>query len=379
MEVLGIFDWIGDYIVPFIIILSVLVFVHELGHYLLARWNGVKIEAFAIGFGPEIFGKFDSTGTRWKFCLIPFGGYVKMFGDEDASSGKKSKKKLTRAEREVAFHHKALWQKAAIVFAGPLFNYIFAILSLVVLFMTYGQPFTAPVVSEVLKDSPAEAAGLITGDRIVAINGREIRRFEEVSRITRLSPEETLQITIIRNGENLILPVTTKAEEIQDITGEPARVGKIGVMSAQIEMVRHGFFSAVGHAFVESIDLIQNTYKAIKQMIAGTRSTDELGGPIRIAELSGDIAREGFSKALFFTALLSINLAIINLFPLPPLDGGHLLFYGIEAMMRRPIHEKVQNATVAVGVALVVMLMVFVTWNDLMRLDVLEYIHGLLS
>jgi len=286
---------------------------------------------------------------------------------------------MNAAQKALAFQYKPLWQRSLIIFAGPAFNYLFAVLALVVLFVAYGQPYTSTVISEVQEASPAAEAGLQAGDKIVAINGRSVTRFEEIKRVTSISPNETLKFDVMRGDETLTLPITPGVSEREDITGKMQKVGQIGIMSKQVEVVTHAPLTALRYAVHETWDLTLATFKAIKQIIVGSRSTEDLGGPLRIAQMSGEVAEAGFSKALFFTALLSINLGLINLFPLPPLDGGHLVFHAYEAIFRREPHEKVQNAIVMGGVAAVLLLMIMVTWNDLIHLNVVEYVTGLVS
>lgn len=369
---------IVDYVIPFIVILSILVFVHEFGHYWVARRFGVKVEAFAIGFGRELFGRTDSAGTRWKFCLIPFGGYVKMFGFEDVATTKpKDEEEFSEEDKKVAFYYKPLWQKALIVFAGPLFNYIFAVIVLALLFGTAGQPFTSNVLTEVQPDGAAAAAGLQPGDEVVRIDSQGVRRFEDIQRMVQLSPGEELNFIVIREGAELQLMVIPNASTREDVFGEAQDIGFIGVRSDQVTRVTHGPLTALYRGAVETYDLTAMTFKALGQMIRGERSTDDAGGPISIAVMSGEAAAGGLAAAMFFTALLSINLGLINLFPVPVLDGGHLLFYAVEAVARRPLNKKAQEVCTMVGLFLILSLMVLVTWNDLAKLDVFDYLKGL--
>jgi regulator of sigma E protease len=362
-------DILSDYLVPFLIVLTVLVFVHELGHYLLARWNGVRVEVFSIGFGPELFGWTDRAGTRWKFSAVPLGGYVKMFGDANAASQPGDEvDQMSAQERAVAFPHKRLGQRAAIVAAGPAANFLFAIVLLAGLFMTSGQPYTAPVVDQVRPDSAAAAAGLQPGDRIVGVDGSRIDRFEELQRIVRLNPGTELSVTVMRDESRVQLTAVPERETITDSMGTEHTIGLLGVTSAGFEYRRHGPVQALVEAGEETWALTVGTLQAVGQIIGGNRSAEELGGPIKIAQMSGEVADAGATNLIWFMAVLSINLGLINLFPVPMLDGGHLLFYAIEGVRGKPLGEQAQEYGFRIGLALVLSLMLFVTWNDLTQL-----------
>ena len=370
-----------SYIVPFLVILTVLVFVHEFGHYLIARWNGVRVEVFSIGFGPEVFGWWDRAGTRWKFSTIPLGGYVKMFGDSDASSGRPAPglARLAQAERDVSFHYKRLGQRSAIVAAGPAANFLFAIVVLAILFMTYGQPFTPAEVGQVQPDSAAEQAGIQPGDTILSINGRTVQRFEDVQQTVRLNPGVPMAIVVRRDGRELALDVTPARTELTDRFGNHYQIGLLGIARSGMEYVKRDPATALLQAGTETWDLSAATLKAIWQIVIGTRATDELGGPLRIAQMSGEVAQGGVVAVLWFMAVLSINLGLINLFPVPVLDGGHLLFYAAEAVRGKPLGQRAQEYGFRIGLALVLTLMVFATWNDLGHLRIVEFVKGLVT
>ena len=358
-----------SYAVPFLIVLTVLVFVHELGHYLVARRNGVRVEVFSIGFGPELFGFSDRSGTRWKFSAIPFGGYVKMFGDAGAASTpSEALKTMTPEERAVAFQHKRLGQRAAIVAAGPVANYIFAILLLLVLFASSGEPYTAPIVGGVEPGTAAEEAGLQAGDRILEVDGSHIERFEDITRIIQLRPGQTMAVVVERAGAPVTLSATPRLSVQTDNLGNEHRVGLLGIKSGPREYRQLDPASAGWRAVVETASLTGSMLEAIGQMVLGVRDAEEIGGPIAIAKMSGDVARLGIDQLLWFMAVLSINLGMINLFPVPMLDGGHLLFYGIEAVRGRPLGERAQEWGFRIGLALVLTLMLFATWNDLTKI-----------
>ena len=369
------------YIVPFLVILTALVFVHEFGHFLIARWNGVRVEVFSIGFGPEVFGWWDRTGTRWKFSTIPLGGYVKMFGDSDASSGLPvpGLARLAPAEREVSFHYKRLGQRVAIVAAGPAANFLFAVVVLAILFTTYGQPFTPAEVGQVQPGSAAEQGGIQPGDVIRSLDGSTVHRFEDVQQIVRLNPGVPMSIVVSRDGQEQTLRVTPSQTELTDRFGNHYQIGLLGIARSGMEYVKRDPATAIIQAGAETWNLSVSTLKAIWQIIIGTRATDELGGPLRIAQMSGEVAQGGVVAVLWFMAVLSINLGLINLFPVPVLDGGHLLFYAAEALRGKPLDQRAQEYGFRIGLALVLTLMVFATWNDLVHLRIVEFVKGLVS
>jgi regulator of sigma E protease len=367
-------------IIPFLVVLTVLVFVHELGHYLVARRNGVRVEVFSIGFGPELFGWFDRAGTRWKLSAIPLGGYVKMFGDSDASSMPSGAvHEMSEQDRAVSFHHKRLGQRAAVVAAGPAANFIFAIVVLAVLFATIGQPFTPPDVGTVQANSAAERGGFKPGDVILQVDGQKIERFEDVQQAVRLNDGSPMHIVVKRDGKDVELTITPQQQEITDRFGNVHRVSLLGIVRSGVDYVRRDPASAVLRAAEETWSLSAGTLTAVWQMIIGARTTDELGGPLRIAQMSGEVAQGGFVALISFMAMLSINLGLINLFPIPVLDGGHLLFYAAEAIRGKPLGQKAQEYGFRIGLAFVLMLMVFVTWKDLVHIGIVEFVKGLIT
>jgi len=376
-------DWLigaWSYLVPFLVVLTLLVFVHELGHYWVARRNGVRVEVFSIGFGPELFGWNDRAGTRWKFSAIPLGGYVKFLGDADAASTPGAElPEMTEAEKAVSFHHKRLAQRAAIVAAGPIANFLFAIVLYAGLFSFVGQPFTPPEVGGVVPNSAAERADIRAGDRIVRINGERIERFEDIQRIVQLGLDQPLSVTVRRDSREVSLTATPVVTLETDRLGNQVRVARLGIRGGGIEFVRHGPAEAAWRAIGETYTQSVATLKALGQIIVGRRSSDELGGPLRIAQMSGEVAQGGVSYLLAFMAILSINLGLINLFPVPLLDGGHLLFYIFEALRGRPLGQRAQEYGFRVGMVLVFSLMIFATWNDLVHLRVVQFLVGLIS
>ncbi len=439
----------------FVLVLSILVFVHEWGHYIVARLCGVKVETFSIGFGKELFGYNDSHGTRWKFSLVPLGGYVKMFGDTDpASTGHKETvgegllaRPMTEEDRKVAFFAKPVWQRALVVFAGPAVNFIFAIFLLAGLFTFYGQPVTPPTAAAIIQGSAADKAGFEPHDRVIAIDGHDVNRFEDIRQRVMIALDTPMNFTVVRDGQNVDVTATPVRETFADrfgfehergvlgligavngfgmeniisVNGKPVEsqeqaqeilaknfdkdveVGfkavkegdradvlvlhpyknlneKFGqeedgkpllIISEKIgeDVVRHSPGSALVHAVIEAKDVAIGTLTALGQIITGTRSATELGGLIRIGAMAGDMAQAGIIAVITFTALLSINLGLVNLFPIPVLDGGHLVFYAIEAVKGSPINEKGQEYAFRVGFTLLIGLMVFANLSDILQL-----------
>jgi len=369
------------YVLPFILVLSVLVFVHEFGHYLVARLCGVKIEVFSIGFGREIFGINDKAGTRWKFSIIPLGGYVRMFGDADASSRpKEGLGALSDAEKAVTFQFKPLWQRFAVVAAGPVTNFLFAIVVLAVLFMAVGRPFTAPKVGAVREGSAAAVAGIEPGDTVRAIGGTSIRRFEQIQQIIAINLGTSVAIMVERGGRTIDLKATPEVVEFKDNFGNSHSKGLLGISSSHtMEVEKMGPFSAIAASVSETFSMSRDILVTLRQLIVGERSSSEIGGPLQIAKLSGDFAKNGIVSLIWFMAVLSINLGLLNFFPIPLLDGGHLFFYLCEGILRRPLSDKAQEIGFRIGFGLVMLLLVFATWNDLVSLRVVDFIKRLAS
>ena len=476
-----------QYGIAFVLVLSVLVFIHEWGHYYIARVCGVKIESFSIGFGPEIFGFTDKAGTRWKFSIIPLGGYVKMYGDADpASMPSEDVITMSDEQKQQSFFHKSVGARSAIVFAGPAANFLFAIIIFVGVFMTVGETFTPARVSSVVADTPAAEAGLEPGDVILKVDNNVIDRFEELQQVIRINAGHEVMLTVERRGAIVELPVTPAVRIIDDGFGgkgqigflgvhspsPPARIGALEEASAEaaaglqvgdliveidgevvynasealaairdragdtvtltilrdidpevlgpndapadaqplfvslavspfevpvdpdaaaenppltptvvgtfpgiswaplpnIRRVYSNPFHALYRAVAETYNIGANTFTAIGQLIVGDRSVKELGGPLKIARISGDVAQQDVMALLHFMVLLSINLGLINLLPVPVLDGGHLVFYGIEALRGKPVGIRAQEYAFRVGLALVLCLMIFATWNDIVQM-----------
>jgi regulator of sigma E protease len=373
---------IVTYGVPFLIVLTVLVFVHELGHYWVARRNGVRIEVFSIGFGSELFGWTDRAGTRWKFSAVPLGGYVKMYGDADATSAPgEALPDMTPEQRAVSFHHKRVGQRAAVVAAGPAANFLFAIVVFAALYMFKGQPFTPPEVGSVLPGSAAEAAGIQPGDRIVRIDGEAIERFEDILRIVQLNLDTgPLAIVVQRDGREVALEATPAIVTNTDNFGREWRGPLLGLRAGRVELRQYGPIEAIQRAAQETWNQTIGTLRAMGQIVSGRRSSAELGGPGRIAEMAGEVTRSGGVIALIvFMCVLSINLGLINLFPVPMLDGGHLLFYAAEVLRGRPLSLRTQEYGFRIGLVLVLSLMLFATWNDLVHWRVVQFFVNLVS
>ena len=363
--------------VSFILTLSIVVFVHEFGHFFIARRNGVHCESFSIGFGPELFGFTDKYGTRWKFSAIPLGGYVKMFGEgetmqmvEGGTEESSVPRELTAEERAVSFKHKSLAQRAAVVFAGPAANFVFAIAVFWAVFLFAGRPITEPIIGEVVKESAAEQAGFKAGDKVLSIDGAAIERFEDIQRIVAIAHGGTMAFAIERDGAELQLAAQPRIIEDQDAFGNATKRALLGISSSgEKRRIEHpGLVQALGWSIGQAYTVVDSTFVGIGQMISGQRGTEDLGGPLRIAKYSGQAAKSGWMNFVIFMAILSVNLGLINLFPVPLLDGGHLLFYAIEAVRGRPLPERVQEWGLRIGLVLVLMLMVFATWNDIVQL-----------
>ena len=449
-----------DFVLPFIAVIAVLVFIHELGHYLVARWCGVRVETFSIGFGPKLFGWKDGHGTEWKICLLPLGGYVQMFGDANAASAGTTamvkdkttgvERPMTDVEQSEAFFTKSVGKRAAVVFAGPAINFIFAIIVLAGVYTAFGKPITPPVIGAVIAGSVGDKAGLQPGDRILTMDGREITRFSDVQRHIAIVLDQPVTIKFMRGTEEREITVVPERQEVKDRFGFKHDRGLVGVIGPSLalrpesltslngqklttlndaekrqllvdnlgrdlvvttvngatgidkalkirppvaanqnlmasdatdkakalalsdidglEFQKLGVFAAMQASIAEVYYLSRATLESLWQMVSGTRSAQELGGLIRIGAVAGDAAAGGFIAFLVFGAMLSINLGLINLFPIPMLDGGHLVFYAIEAIFKRPVPPKTQEWAFKIGFALLISLMLFANLNDVYQL-----------
>lgn len=372
MEVLAAIPRFGFW---FLLLLAVLVFVHELGHYLIARWCGVRVEVFSIGFGPELFGRNDSHGTRWRVSAIPLGGYVKMFGQGASLLEGEAGRAMTPEERAVAFDYKSVWRRMAIVAAGPAANYVFAALVFALIYAVHGKDIILPVVGEVTVGSAAERAGIKSGDRIVALNGSEVQTFEQVAEFVRVNLDQELTIQYERDGQLAATVVMPDISIDKDFLGKDVRVGRLGIRSGSAgETIDLGVAESLVEGANRVVEVTVVMLRGIWQILTGVRPADELGGVIRTGYIAGMLADLGIWSFIHFAALLSVNLGLVNLFPIPLLDGGHLVFYSVEAVRGRPANERMQEWGFRFGIAFVLGLMLFAAWNDLVYLDVIDYI-----
>jgi regulator of sigma E protease len=359
-------------LVAFVLVLGPLVLVHELGHYLVGRLFGVKADAFSIGFGREVAGWTDRRGTRWKLSALPLGGYVQFAGDMNAASmpDAHAGDGLPPEERAQLFQAKPLWQRALIVAAGPVTNLLCAVAIFAAFNLAYGKVVVLPEIAQFSADSPARTAGLQVGDRIVAIDGNKIDSFTQIPEFVVPFPGRTVTIAALRDGRPIVLPVHVREEVERDRFGNEARIGRIGIAAGRGRIEPVGPVEAVRLAVDQTAGIIRLTVTGIGQIFSGERSVRELGGPIKIAKYSGEQLSLGWQQFVSFAALISINLAFINLLPIPALDGGHLAFYAAEAVRRRPLGLRSQEWAFRTGLALVLALMLFVTINDLVTLPV---------
>ena len=358
----------------FLLVISIIVFIHEMGHYLVGRWSGIRILAFSFGFGPELVGFTDKHGTRWKISAIPLGGYVRFYGDEDASSKPdfEALAEIPPEEREKTFLGAKLWKRAATVAAGPVANFLLAIFILSIIFMTLGKPVVDPVVTAVDAKSPAEIGGVRKGDYIVAADGVAIETFDDLLRYVTARPDIPIKLTVRRNGENVVFQVVPRITSRTDAFGNKTDVPTIGIRTSKadgkLRIVTYSPPMAVVEATKETWQIVTGTVDYIVNLVAGRMSADQLGGPIRVAQASGQVATLGFVALMHLAAVLSVSIGLLNLMPVPVLDGGHLLFYAIEALRGRPLGEMAQGVAFRIGLALVLCLMVFATWNDITSL-----------
>ena len=362
------------YLVPFVFVLSLVVFFHELGHFLVARWCGVRILVFSIGFGPELAGFYDRHGTRWKIAAIPLGGYVKFFGDDSVAStpDRSLIENIDPAEREHSFVFQSVAKRAAIVVAGPVANFILAIVIFAGIFMIFGMQTLSPRVDEVQPGSPAAAAGFKPGDMVLSIDGDKIDSFETMQRIVSDSAGTALKITVERNGAPVALTATPVLHQEKDIFGNVQRIGLLGIRRSpspgDVKYQRVSPPKAVWLSVQETWFVVDKTLTYLGRVVIGRERANQLGGPIRIAQMSGQVASISFVALVHLAAVLSVSIGLLNLFPIPLLDGGHLLFYEIEATRGRPLSERAQEVGFRIGFAIVIMLMIFATFNDIVHL-----------
>ncbi len=357
------------FIVPFLAVMTAIVFIHELGHFLVARWCGVRIEAFSIGFGREIVGWNDRHGTRWKIAWLPLGGYVKFAGDENAAS-MPSEDAVKNADPD-SFHGKPLWQRSLIVAAGPVANFLLAIFIFAAASMIVGQPVSEPVVDNVVPNSAAAEAGIKSGDRILAINGKKISTFNDLRRIVSQSAGEPLRLTIMRGGRQMELTATPRVREVPDGLGGKIKIGMLGVshnLKKGLRYERKGPIEALALGTRQTWEILTGTVKYIKRMVVGKADTSQMAGPIRIAQYTSAAAEVSIMVLIQLAAVLSVSIGFINLLPIPMLDGGHLLYYLIEAVRGKPLGQSAQEFGFKIGLAFVLALMLATTMNDIINL-----------
>ena len=375
-----------SYLLPFIVLIVVVVFIHEYGHYYFAKRFGVGVTDFSIGFGKEMFGWNDKSGTRWKVCVIPLGGYVKFFGDRNVYSqadNDKIIKEYSKEDQDKLFVLKPLYQRALIVFGGPLANFLLAILIFFSVYTFAGKDFTPAVINEVQKDSPAMVAGLKDNDIVVSIDGNEVKSIMEVSKYIMMSTDEFINFTVNRYDQDLTFKVKPNIVEGEDNLGNKISkrmVGiKLGAYNNEVNHIKLGPAKALFYAVNEVYYVSISSLKYIGSMIVGNADTSQLGGPIRIAKISGQVAEFGILPFISLMAYISISLGLINLFPIPMLDGGHLMFYSIEKVLGRPLSQKTQEGFFRIGLFLLLSLMFFTTFNDLKDVGLFKFFNNYIS
>ncbi|MGI9371368.1 MAG: RIP metalloprotease RseP [Hyphomicrobiales bacterium] len=366
-------EWIYSAVVlkalPFLFVLTVIVFVHEMGHFLVARWCGVKVDVFSVGFGREIFGFTDNQNTRWKLSWIPLGGYVKFAGDMSAASTP-DREVLDRAgadDRKNMFHNKSLAQRAAVVAAGPIANFLLSIMIFALTVMIVGKVITSPLVDEVRPGSAAAEAGFQAGDLVTAIDGEKIDEFSDLQRIVATGGGAAMKFEVERNGKKVTINAAPKYEEVDDGFGNKVRRALLGISrkhAGDSVSERYGPIKALGYGVDQTWFIIKSTFTFLYGVIAGREDVKQLGGPVKILDMSSKVAEYGITALVGWIALLSVSIGLINLFPIPILDGGHLLYYAIEAVRGKPLSAKMQDFGFRVGMAFILMLMLFVTYND---------------
>lgn len=369
-------DWLINavyYVVPFVVVLGILVFVHELGHFAVARMCGVKVDVFSIGFGKELWGRRDRQGTYWKIAAVPLGGYCQFLGDDDASSAGDGKaSELSEEEKKFTFQYQSPAKKLVIALAGPMSNYLFAILIFAGIFFFLGKINFPPVVGEVFENSAAAKAGIVANDRILTINGNKIDSFDDIRKEVDLTVGNEVVVELLRDGREIRLQFPLTEMEVPEANGEMTKRPMLGVKSVNVIELDHEKLSlpqSLKEAFMEAWNVTEATLRGVGQMVTGKRSGEEIGGIIRIAEMSGDISKQnGILDLVVFMALLSINLGLINLFPIPVLDGGHIVIYLAEIAVGKEINTQIKDALFKVGFSLIIALMIFATWNDFVRL-----------
>ncbi len=361
---------------PFLAVLTPVIFFHELGHFLVARWNGVQVEIFSIGFGGEIFGWNDKHGTRWRVSWVPLGGYVKFFGDAGASSGEgEGLDEMTAEERAVSFHHKGLWQRASIVVAGPVANFVLAVVIFAVMFATLGRLEGEPRVLEVLAGSAAEEVGLKTGDLILTLDGKAIERLRDLQDYVQPRPGEEIRMEVSRDGKILVMDVVPTATD-RDVYGRTITIGQIGI-SGPVRLEKKGPIKSIWLSVEQSYAVADSTLSTIANVIAGKLPFSVFSGPVGIAHVTSEVARVSLLSLIQLAAVISVAIGLFNLFPIPFLDGGHLVFYGAEALRGKPLSERAQEFSMRIGLIALLTFFVAVTFKDIETLGVFSFLGGL--
>jgi regulator of sigma E protease len=367
-------------VLSFLIVIGPLVFVHELGHYFVGRWCGVKADVFSIGFGREIFGWTDKRGTRWKVAWLPLGGYVKFAGDMNpAGQPTREWLSLPAEERAQTFQAKPVWQRFLVVAAGPAMNILAAVVLFMGIFAAIGYPTTPAIVTGLEKGSAAERAGIQPGDRILSVGGREVRNFAELAEFVVLRPGQPTRLIVERGNQRLAFAMIIGESQLTDQFDNKARVGRLGVTSNAMVLEKLPLAKLPGQAIAQTGDALEATVVTLGQLLQGQRSVKELGGPLKVAQISGQQASLGMLPLFWLMAVISVNLAFINLLPIPMLDGGHLFFYLLEGIRRKPLQPQAQEWAFRAGLAALLLLMVFVTLNDLASFGLWRRLGGLIG
>lgn len=362
------------YLLPFLVVLTLVVFVHEMGHFLVGRWCGVGVHAFSIGFGPELLGYTDKSGIRWKLCAIPLGGYVKFYGDENAASvpDQNALNAMSAEERDLSLAGQSLGKRAAVVAAGPIANFLLTIGIFFFMFLVYGQQVAAPIIDEVQPDGPAAQAGFLPGDEVLTVDDQSVMSFNDIQRIISIAYDREVAVQVRREGVAVDLVVIPERREMTDWLGQTQRIGVIGIVRTNTPddyvTISYSVPGALWKSVEETWFIIDRTLHFLGGLIIGQESVNQLGGPIKIAEVSGKVAEIGVVPLINLVALLSVSIGFLNLMPVPVLDGGHLLFYAIEAVRGKPLSAKTQDIGFRIGFGLVLCLMVFVTFNDVINM-----------